>query len=358
MSVYIFVIIAITILFGTAQYLDVYETDCDRCVIRHGRSAGALFFVGALLLTLVAGLRYGVGTDFGAYYNPARYVSELHRALREVDEPGICALYAPISRFTDDGAYCIFISAFITLALMLGTIFRHSSRLFDAAMLFVFMGCWHGSFNGVRQYLAAAILFCGYPFLKKREFGKYLVIVVIAFLFHKSAAIMLIPYFFVHSRVSVRNLILIIAGCVVVFMLYDRLYGVVDFLMKEDINWDWEYMRSAVNPIRVLVNIVPAVFYLILYSRTKKNADENFWINLLIVNAVAMLLSSRSAYLARIGIYTAPFCAIAIPELNRKLEPRYERMVMIGMLILFGIYWWYDISHSGSLNNWRWVWER
>ena len=40
-------------------------------------------------------------------------------------------------------------------------------------MLYIFIGAWHGSFNGMRQYLAAAILFSGHRFIKERKFKEY-----------------------------------------------------------------------------------------------------------------------------------------------------------------------------------------
>ena len=61
--------------------------------------------------------------------------------------------------------------------------------------LFVLLGTWQGSFNGVRQYLAAAIIFAGHSLILNRRFKLFLLVVLMAALFHISALVCLAFYF-------------------------------------------------------------------------------------------------------------------------------------------------------------------
>lgn len=359
MTVYFFVALFTIVLFGYAEYLDNHEINTVNGHIYHSKNSKVLFIAGALVLIFVAGLRYYVGTDYSGYYvGYPQYVSTLWKALLHFNEPGTRLLFAICSLFSSDPAVGLFCAAAVTLGISFVTLYKNSTHLFEAGLLFVFMGGWHGCFNGVRQYLAMAFVFFAYPYMRDRKFWKFLLLIFIAFLFHKSAIIMIIPYFFVNWKISYKNEIVLILACVAFFLLYDRVFGLVNFLLDEDIRWDMDYMKNSVNPLRTLVQVVPAVYYLVTYWNADKDMEETAALNLLIVNAVAMILASGSAYLARIGIYTSPFTAIAMPKLNERLTGKNRRFTMAVILILYGIYWWYEISHSGSLNTFRWIWER
>ena len=183
---------------------------------------------------------------------------------------------------------------------MLRTVYRNSTQLFMAGMLFVFLGCWHGAFNGVRQYLAAAIIFAAYPFLRNRQFWKWTLFVFIAFLFHKSAVVMIVPYFFAHRKIDWKNILFVIACSILVFYSYDRLYGIIDTIMGEEIKWSYSYMSHSLNILRVLVGVAPAVYYLAAFRNIEKDEDTVFWLNSLIIHAVAIVVSSQSSYIARV----------------------------------------------------------
>lgn len=359
MTTYFFVFIGIFIFFGIAQTQDYCEVNLDSGIVNHTPSSKRAFVIGVLILILVAGLRYRVGTDYLAYYRGFEgYSYDLFQRIKDFDEPGIRLISYIVHWFTNDAAVYIFVCAFVTLFLMLRTVFRYSTQLFMAGMLFVFLGCWHGAFNGIRQFLAAAIIFSAYPFLRNRQFWKWTLFVFIGFLFHKSAIIMIVPYFFAHRKIDWKNTLFIIIGCIIVFYSYDRLYGFVDAIMGEETNWSISYMSRSLNIFRVLVGVIPAIFYLYSFRNIEKSADDTFWLNLLIIQAVAMVISSQSAYIARIILYTTPFSAIAIPELNKKLDDRYRVAVSWIILILFFVYWWYDVGHSGNIDQFHWIWNR
>lgn len=359
MTTYVFVLISVFLTFGLAQTLDQIDRDPINGIVHHTRLSKASYLVGACILIVVAGLRYRVGTDYVAYYSYFdRYAKDLSRAFSQLDEPGIRLIAYCIRRLSDDGAVFIFACSFVTLALMTRTVYRYTSQLLFSGLLFLFCGGWSGSFNGVRQYLATAVAFSAYPYLRNRKLVKYMLCVFIAFLFHKSAIIMVVPYFVVQMKISWRNTLLIVIGCVLVLYLYEQLYEAVDFLMDSNVDWDSDYMSSRVNIFRTLVAIAPAAFYLVAYAEKEKSEDQTLWLNLLIIHAVAMTISSQSAYIARIGIYTSSFSVIAIPELNKDLNPRLRGAFMFLILVLFFVFWWYELSNSTRLNNFTWIWQR
>lgn len=351
-----------TILIATA--FSMTATACNKQFPSRNmkRSAPTKLFLGLMTLTLVftAGLRFNVGTDFGAYYKGLEtFGNRLNQSLRELDEPGLPILATIVGWFTDDGAYFIFACSFITICLIMITTIKHTDCFTFACLLFVFTGIWHGTFNGVRQYLAAAIAFSAHRLILERKFKKYALAVFVAFCVHKSAIIMIIPYFILGNRISFRNVLLLMLGTFILSANYDTVFSFIGLLKDNSMSMsDQAYYSTSVNIYRVLVACAPPALCLFLYAPQKPNKEQTFYINALIMNGAAMLATANSAYLARLGIYTNVFLPLALSKLVAFKNRYIEDTIKVVIIVLFFFFWYIEVSGSGSLNSFTWIWER
>lgn len=306
------------------------------------------------ILIFVAGCRYYVGTDFGAYYRGLRiYAPRLKDALLHYDEPGLPFLATIVSWFTKDGAYLIFTCSFVTISLYLVTIYKNTEHFMMSSVLFVFL-VWDGAFNGVRQYLASSVLFCGHRFIFDKKWWKWVLTVFLAGCFHITAIVMLPLYFLLRNKVSAKNVILLAVGTFIVSANYDRLFSFIGFLKDTEMVMN-EYATKTVNILRIMVSCSPATVVLILHFKKEKTPEQTFYINALVIHAAAMLAASNSAYLARIGIFTSPFVVLALPKLVRLKNKYADFFLCSAIIILYGIFWFIDISGSQSMNNFQFV---
>lgn len=326
------------------------------------RSAPTRLFLRLMIMTLVftAGLRYYVGTDFGAYYNGLEiYGGNLSKSVRELDEPALPILATIIGWFTDDGLYFVFACSFITINLILGTTVKHTDAFIFACFLFIFTGIWHGTFNGVRQYLAAAIVFSAHRLIMDRKFIKYMLVVFLAFCVHKSAVIMTIPYFILRNRISFKNVLLLMLGTFILSANYDTVFSFIGLLKEESMSIsDQAYYSNSVSILRVMVACAPPVLCLFLYAQHKPDKEQTFYINSLIMNGAAMLATANSTYLARLGIYTSMYVPLALSELLSFKNKRMEFFVKAVIVVLYFVFWYIEVSGSGNLNSFKWIWER
>ena len=312
-----------------------------------------------MVLIFVAGCRYYVGTDFGAYYKGLTlYGDRLEEAIRTFDEPGLPLLANVVRWFTDDGAYLVFSCSFFTIGLFLLTIYRTEKSYFMATLLFVLVGIWDGTFNGVRQYFAAAILFAGHRYIYEKKLWQYLIVVFLAACFHVSAVVMAALYFLLRNRITPRNVILLALGTIIVSANYDTVFSFIGLLKDSDTAGTTEYAQRSVNILRILVAVAPAVLCVVIHFGKELDKEQTFYFNALIIHASAMLLSSNSAYLARIGIYTSPFLTVAIPKLVRFDNKRLETLARVVIVVLYAVYWYIGISGSSTLREFHWIWER
>lgn len=360
MNVYYITVFIVIVFCVLAQQNDIKSVTTDfGGKYRHSKRTMYYYLVVAGILIFVAGMRYAVGTDFFAYYSEnVGDEADLLIRFKTLNEPGFYFISWIVRRFGGDGPSVIFVSSMITIGLFAYTIYRNTNRLLMANLLFIFLGCWHGSFNGVRQYLAASIVFAGIQYIKRHEFGKYCLVIGMASLFHSSAILMLFAYFIVHNKVNLRNILIMVGGSIIILSSFEQVMKGASIILDTEYSDMDSYITQSVNALRVIVAIVPAIFFLIMYWKKRISEEQRLWINFLILNAIMMFTTSNSTYLARMGIYTAPFLTLAIPELIKGLNYNNRKVLSYIIPIMYAFFWWYEVSQSGSLNNFQFIWQR
>ena len=318
-----------------------------------------LAFALAAVLILVAGLRYRVGTDYMAYYRTrVEDWKTVWDYIIHFREPGIRILSRISVMIANDGAVLIFICAVIIIGIYCLMIYRYSVMYLVSMLVFLFLGDWTGSFNGIRQYLAAAIVFAGHRYILKRKFVSYLLTVLLATLFHKSAAIMILPYFLYARKPDVTQFVILCAGAIIVRLSYEIVVDLIQLYKGTLIDWTDAYMTREINPWRIAVGFIPIVLFFSSCDRKKMNKTQEFYINSMFFNAFAMLASMGSAYLGRIGIHTGAMVCIGYGYLFQLIpKNKHRNAVIIAVLLVFLAYWIYSLQ-SGSLRNFRWIFER
>lgn len=359
MLTYYLTVIAVFFLSLTAEsFVDPVQLNPDgtRKKMSFGTKGCLILCVGILIF--VAGCRYYVGSDYGAYYRGIKtYGSRLKEAILHFDEPGLSLIGAILGKFTDDGAYFIFTCSLLTIGLFLITMYKNESSYLMITLLFIFVGTWDGTFNGVRQYLAAAILFAGHRTIYEKKIWKWILTVFLASCVHISAVVMFVLYFLLRNKVSAWRIILLALGTYIVSANYDKIFSFIGFLKDSEMELD-NYATKSVNSLRIIVACAPAILCLVIFAGQKISEEHTFYINSLVVYGASMVAASNSAYLARIGIYLSPFVSVALPKLLRLQNKAVEKVIRVGVVLLYFIYWYLILSQSTELNHFRWIFER
>lgn len=359
MLVYYFMILAVVLFTYAAHKIDSIWNWKFGQQKRPGFSRFFLILT-AMTLAIVAGLRYNIGSDFGAYYK-ARSIfgGHLWESVISLNEPFTALFTDVITLFSEDNAAYILCFSLFTVLTSCYVIFRDSEKPLFAIMLYIFCGCWHGSFNGVRQFFAATFILLGYKYIYTREFWKYAFFVFLAYCSHVTAIIMIVPYFFLTRRVNFLNILLLAIGTIIVGANYETIFGFIGMLKDENVTMN-AYASNSVNVMRILVNCAPAIMMIVFYIMKKEpfSRMDDFYTNILVMNAAAMVAASNSAYLARIGIYTNILLPVALTRLIRFRSKPIEIMLRLTIIVLYAAFWYIEVSGAPALNNFRWVWER
>ncbi len=306
----------------------------------------------SLILILVAGLRHGVGMDYWAYYRiRVTNWQIVWNAFIRYSEPGIRLLSKITRDISDTGTGLIFLSALITVGIYCVTIYRYSPMYLVSMLVFLFLGDWTGSFNGVRQYLATAILFAGHRLILERKLIPYLTVVFLASLFHRTALVMIVPYFLFTRKPDITQMVILAIGTLAIRFSYDLIFRLIGNLKNTVIDIQEDYMTRDINPLRIAVCFIPVVLFFLSDDRRNMNREQGFYINALFFNAFAMLASAGSAYLGRIGIYSGATVNLGYAYLFGMIPDKKNRRIVVAsvMSILF-LYWLYSLR--GDTFHW------
>lgn len=323
------------------------------------------YIIAAMILTAVSGLRYMVGTDYKTY---VVMYSEYIENFSILSQPAL-SVSAKLSSFIyNDYATWFLLMAVITVVPVIVMIVKRGKSIELAILLYILLGCWHFSFNIVKQSAAATILFCAYPFLRERKFWHWCLFCMIAATFHVSAVLMLPIYFLADGKIDKRRIILLVVFALIIRIFYDKLFILIAFMKRGEglVDTTSSTVTQSVNMLRIIVHCMPVAVYAFFRKTYKniENADFFCLFNLSLLNAVLNVASMNSIYLNRICSYTNIFNILFIPLIFPSLKPEHEKMKPIVMtayamiIFFYFIFWVYDLYKSPDTVNYYWIFER
>ena len=182
------------------------------CIKLSSRVKDFLYWMCSTGIIVISALRsVDVGADTLTYcyrYHEIRNLS-FKRAMAWGWEQGYVAVNWALGQFFEsERALLVFLSIFILIPIFCW-IKKESKYPLLSLVVFIGMGMWTASIGILRQWCAIAILTTSYKYIKARRFFPFLSVVLIAMLFHRTAAIFLLAYFV--ERIPLNKNIIIAA---------------------------------------------------------------------------------------------------------------------------------------------------
>ena len=321
--------------------LIVFITFKDCINIRNG-----LIF---LLFFILSAIRFDVGTDFDNYYYMASGFNEGGYTRFYNDfELGSYALIK-LSHFLESPQIFFIISSFITLYCILKTIFKYSHSVLISTIMWLSIPIFFFlSLNGVRQWMAVAIIFFGYQYIQDRKFLKYLICVFLASMFHKSALIAL-PFYFISTITFNRwYWILFLA---IPFALEQTVIHSIQYLFP---NYNYLIVGKRLDGGNIMKFLVLFVFILLLiFKKNYKNEDIAQY-NLTMAGCIMFIFFQNlmGDGTSRIGLYGLVFSLLSIPLILNSFKPilvgKCVTILFCYTLLSFSIFWSY---HYKGIKN-------
>lgn len=211
--------------------------------------------------------------------------------------------------------------------------------------------------NGMRQFIAVAIIFAATGLLLKKKYIPYIIIILLVSTIHASALIMIPICFVVRGKPWNLKTVLFLVAVFVAIASTDQFTGLItDFMENTQYSGEVDQFLSTegTNMLRVAVFSIPAIASLVF--KNKITAENNHIINL----SVGMSIATMGAYIisaftsgifiGRIPIYFSLYNYILIPWLIERYFTKRTAKVIYGvMIICYLVFYYYQVSVTWKL---------
>ena len=310
--------------------------------------------ISMLVLILVSGLRANVGDTLSykeSFSNLPHSFGAYLSGLKLKGDWGFDFISMIIKTWIKDSPEVfIFIFSLITVSCIFIAFYKYTELLELCIYLFITTGCYLVSMNGIRQYLASAILFLSFPLIYKRKWQIYFPIVLVCSTFHKSALLFILLYFIVDKPAwgTVTKWMLLIG--IFLFVSYPVTGPFLGEILGETQygNYKSELMSTGAgaNMVRVLVMAVPVIFSYLGKSYVKgKEKYYNIVVNFSVINLIAILLATKFWIYARFNIYFSLYMIILLTWIVRYMFYGRNRKIMYLMCLGFYLVYYYYEMH-------------
>ena len=334
----------------TVFYFIVVSTFIFSIVVRlsseKNKKAGILFLSLIIsIFTLVSGLREGIG-DTGMYKHLYGLIGPKYDANGGY-EPGFILLLRILKYISTDPQFMLIVTSIIINVSNIVTIYKYTKDAYFEIGIFMYItsGYYIVTMNGIRQSLAAAIIFYATTLIVKGKFKTYCIVILLMSTIHTSALIMIPIYFIVRKPAWEKTTNIIYGLSILGLFLYEPLMNMVmkifsDSRYSEYVNFD----EGGANIIRIAVFIVPVILAYLKRDVIKENWKYgDIFVNINIICLIVMLFSAYNWIFARFTVYFQLYSFVLLPYIIKNcFKGKERRLIYFGLLVCYFMFFYYD----------------
>ena len=298
-----------------------------------------------------AGLRRTIGDTYFYMYSFENMPDNNAVEIQMILDGNMFAFIQNIIRNqTDDPQVLIFVCSALALIPALIIIYYYCTPIELGIFMFFTYGYLGGMMDGMRQYMAAAIVLLGTKYLfsiKRGSIFKYAVFVIIAYFMHSSALIMLAVYIVVRRKAWEKSSYVLLLGSVVLAMGFDKILPSFLGALEEtsysgyaENGWFTNGVEGGSSLFRPIVSAAPIVVAYLNKDRMKMLGHiGDILINMAFLNMAIYVVATYNWIFARLAIYLSIYYIIfAAWVVSYAVKPKDKAVYVTGLVILFFLY--------------------
>lgn len=309
-----------------------------------------------ILLSLVCGLRYNVGSDYLLYQNAFNNLATYERM-----EFGVATLIKILNGLGFSYNTFLTIISFCTITFSYFSIKKYSKYPYQSLFLFICLGYYSMCFNGIRQMLAVSICLFSLKYLFNRKLFKYIICIGFAGTCHFTSLIMLPLYFIVDRIYSKKTLILFMMVSFILYFLYNPLLYAFTHMFPVYMPYyqktSLTYWKPGVGTYLIgTMHILMALIIIKYKNKIIKEDEKNkFYINLFFLSIPFYVLSFQNALVSRFTYYFAIYEIFLIPYIINIFFIKKNKYITIIITILFIVYYIIHLYSFNQMIPYNWI---
>jgi transmembrane protein EpsG len=200
------------------------------------------------------------------------------------------------------------------------------------------------SMNGIRQFLAASILFFATKHIISGNWKKYMLFVLLASTLHQSALILIPLYFFIRQKAwSAMSFLFLISSVVVVIGFNEFSSFLFSAMETTQYGHYSNFEEGGANMVRVAVSAFPLI---VAYMGREKLKEifpvSDYIINFSMIGLVFMIVATQNWIFARFNIYFDLYTLILISWLPKLFREQDGKLIYYFTIVLFFVFYFYE----------------
>ncbi len=328
-----------------------------------------------LPIIAMSGLRYGIGSD---YFNYLRFYNVLHGAdireylighINDIDEFYVEPAYYVLNKITPSYRVLLWVLGILQFSIVFIALKSYLNEFCYPFALYIYLCTQYiYSLNGFRFAIALCIILIGYVNLSRNRTKKYIFLLLIAAIFHKTSLICLGMYFlkqFKHKKLNcfkniamyvfiitfplISELIIRMGGMIPVF---ERYYSHSVYAISESMSLGWLW----------ILHIVPVVLPLLLLCREDifHTEDTSILFRICIMEIPFRVLGFYNNNFTRMVRFSQIVQVILIPLVITRQKSRQKRVLLYAYYIAwYTFYFGYYaiVNDAGASLPYVWIYS-
>lgn len=294
------------------------------------RSLG--FLVCFVFLAFFSAIRDGVGCDYNSY---VRHILNIQAGNFSYMEIGFQKAVLLLEKVDTNPRFVIIVFGVLTCFFYLKAIWDQSDDVAFSVFIFLSWGYYFLTFNTLRNYFALAIVLFSIKYLISNQNLKFIIFVIFASLFHKSALVCIPLYYLAKLKFNKKHIFLF-AGIIMVCLVgRGVISGVVYRIYPGYLNSLYDTGRiSYLNILKALLVLAIGAFY---YTSIEDDELGRFYFNLNTFSLVFYVGMYWLPEISRIGFYMNATTILLLPRLVNNIQDSKSRAAMRFVLAALSI---------------------
>lgn len=330
------------------------------CLFSHNRYEGNTKAISLMLFPLFALIAFrgiSVGTDTRSYVDMFIAMRDdlfLLEYSYERIEIGFKLLLKGISAINSNPQILFIVQALIFYFVFINFLKKNTVDPARFILLFLGLNLFNFYLTGIRQAIAMSICLLSYQMAKEQKPIRFLLLVGLAFSFHKSALFFLITYPLCRLKMNKNYIFLYVFAIGAVALLNERLFEIGGSVF--DINYGIEAAQNGYIMVGI-VAVITIMSFLYYESLVFRNSDSMILIQLNIVSMAMWVLRLYSRTAERVAIYFLPFTILLLIELlYLSKDKKYRQLLNLCTVLFFSVYFIYRLNGLG-LVPYKFFWD-
>lgn len=301
-----------------------------------------LIFLAMSTLVVISGLRRNIGDTY--FYMHAYTMKFSWQGIDFHKDFGFYIFEMLLHDLSSNPQILVFTTALITNVLIVLVLYRYSRMIEISLFIYIAFGMFTVSMNGIRQSLAAAIIFAATKYLLNGDWKKFMSIVLLAATIHRSALIFIPIYLIVRGRAWTKlTFFLLLIGVAIVFEFNTFSNMLFSALDHTEYGHYSNFSEGGANVLRAVVTAVP--LFAAYIGREKLRAmwpKSDVIVNLSLLGLIFMIVATKSWIFARFDIYFGLYSLILISWVIQLFKKKERQFIYYALLVCYLVYFYYD----------------